>query len=33
MNAKQERIKRQKEERKREQDGLAGIEGLETAFS
>jgi len=30
MNAKQERIKRQKEERKREQDGLAGIEGLET---
>ncbi|KNZ51692.1 hypothetical protein VP01_385g6 [Puccinia sorghi] len=30
MNAKQDRIKRQKEERKREEDGLAGIEGLET---
>ncbi|PLW12282.1 hypothetical protein PCANC_08189 [Puccinia coronata f. sp. avenae] len=30
MNAKQERIKRQKEERRREEEGLAGIEGLET---
>ena len=30
MNAKQERIKRQKEERRLEEEGLAGIEGLET---
>ncbi|EFP75994.2 RNA-splicing factor [Puccinia graminis f. sp. tritici] len=30
MKAKQERIKRQKEERRLEEEGLAGIEGLET---
>lgn len=30
MNAKQERIKRQKEERRLELEGLVGIEGLET---